>query len=194
MRRSDLRPTVSTSVQSAHGFSLRNAANGVQSRRIGARPRIIQTCCSILRHRSFSRRSTFVHRTLLYAHGANGLRAKLQTHGGSARRLHYTTSHYVTVEVCCMFIRKILGSALLGLVLTNSGLMGLAQAQPHPLHRHWRSHYVVYVQRRPYYRRPYYPRYHYRRVVIVEPSYWRHHRVVYVYGRRYYYRPYYTRY
>jgi hypothetical protein len=93
-----------------------------------------------------------------------------------------------------MVIRKILGSALLGLVLTNSGLIGPAQAQPYSGYRHWRGHYVVYVHRRPYYRRLYYRRYEHRRVIIVEPSYWREHRVAYVYGRRYYYRPYYTRY
>jgi hypothetical protein len=88
-----------------------------------------------------------------------------------------------------MHVREAVGTALLGLVLMNGGLIGSTQAQSHSGYRHWRGQHVVNVHRRSY-RRRYYRHYGHRRIVIVGPSYWRNHRVVYVYRRPYYYCPY----
>jgi len=90
-----------------------------------------------------------------------------------------------------MFVKRMVGPALLSLVLINAALVAPAGASASGT-THWRGHYVVYVQRRPY-RRHFYRPYHHRRVVIVGPRYWRRHRVVYVYRRPYYYRRYYVR-
>jgi hypothetical protein len=92
-----------------------------------------------------------------------------------------------------MRINKMVGSALLGLVLISAGLIAPARVSASSGFAELGEHHVVYVHRRLYYRHPHYRRYYRRRVVIVGPSYWRSHRVVYVYRRPYYYRPYYYR-
>ena len=89
-----------------------------------------------------------------------------------------------------MCVKRMVGPALLSLVLINAALMSPARASASGS-TYWRGHYVVYVQHRPY--RRHFRRYYHRRVVIVGPRYWRRHHVVYVYRRPYYYRRYYVR-
>jgi len=91
--------------------------------------------------------------------------------------------------------RKIVGSALLGVVLMAAGMIGRARASTSSGYSYWRVSYVQTGPTRPLYDRGYYRRRgHYRRrVVLVAPGYRRHHRLVYVYRRPYYYRRYYVR-